>query len=90
MRKLIPMPQIKDLADLDPLASCRHLEFLSLKGSPVASLPHYRLWLIFRCKNLRVLDFDKIKDKVPCPLCFSLYHRTEGRVGEETSCFAIP
>jgi len=55
--------QLKDLKDLDPLARCKRLEFLSLKDSPVTLLPHYRHWVIFRCNKVRVLDFDKVKDK---------------------------
>lgn len=59
--------QMKELKDLDPLAHCKHLEFLSLKDSPVAEQPYYRLWLIFRCKALRVLDNEKVKEKVRLP-----------------------
>jgi U2 small nuclear ribonucleoprotein A' len=55
--------QIKDLKDLDPLASLKHLEFLSLHHAPVSHLKHYRHWLVFRCQKLRVLDFEKVRDK---------------------------
>lgn len=55
--------QMKELKDLDPLGHCKRLEFLSLKDTPVSEQPYYRLWLIFRCKALRVLDNEKVKDK---------------------------
>lgn len=55
--------QLADLPDLDPLAGCKHLEFLSLKESPVASLPHYRHWVIHRCRKVRVLDFEHVTEK---------------------------
>ena len=55
--------QLADLPDLDPLAGCKHLEFLSLKDSPVTSLPHYRHWVIHRCRKVRVLDFEHVTEK---------------------------
>jgi len=54
---------IKELKDLDPLANCKRLELLTLKDSPVTLLSHYRHWIIFRCRKVRVLDFEKVKDK---------------------------
>lgn len=48
----------------DILGRCKKLETLSLKGNPVEEAEHYREWIIFRCKKLRSLDFDRIKDKV--------------------------
>jgi len=54
---------LKELKDLDPLGACKHLEFLSLKDAPVALVQYYREWNIHRCRKLRVLDFEKVKDK---------------------------
>ncbi|ORY90943.1 U2 small nuclear ribonucleo protein A [Leucosporidium creatinivorum] len=47
----------------DILGRCRRLETLSLKGCPVAEQPHYRDWIIFKCKKLRSLDFDRVKEQ---------------------------
>jgi U2 small nuclear ribonucleoprotein A' len=53
---------LKELKDLDALGHCKRLEFLSLLRSPVSERPHYRSWLIFRCRALRVLDGEKVRD----------------------------
>ncbi|KAL8291833.1 hypothetical protein RQP46_002091 [Phenoliferia psychrophenolica] len=45
------------------LGRCKRLEQLSLKGCPVAEAQYYREWIVFKCKGLRSLDFDRIKDK---------------------------
>ena len=56
---------ITELADLKPLGTLKHLEFLSLLGNPVREKKHYREWAIWACApSLRVLDFQRIKDKV--------------------------
>ncbi|GAA5894940.1 U2 snRNP complex subunit LEA1 [Sporobolomyces salmoneus] len=47
----------------DTLSKCRKLQHLSLKGSPVAQAEHYKEWIIFSCKKLTSLDFDRIKQK---------------------------
>jgi U2 small nuclear ribonucleoprotein A' len=48
----------------DTLAKCKKLQHLSLKGSPVAQAEHYKDWIVFSCKKLTSLDFDRIKQKV--------------------------
>ncbi|KAF8306360.1 L domain-like protein [Clavulina sp. PMI_390] len=52
-----------ELGDLEVLGKCRKLEYLSLLGCPVREKKWYRAWVIFVCKSLRVLDFERIKDK---------------------------
>ncbi|GAA5924309.1 U2 snRNP complex subunit LEA1 [Sporobolomyces koalae] len=47
----------------DTLSKCRKLQHLSLKGSPVAQAEHYKEWIVFSCKALTSLDFDRIKQK---------------------------
>ncbi|GAA5830873.1 hypothetical protein JCM5353_000597 [Sporobolomyces roseus] len=47
----------------ETLGKCRKLEHVSLKGSPVAQAEHYKEWIVFNCKKLRSLDFDRIKQK---------------------------
>lgn len=55
---------ITDLGDLDPLGGFEHLEYLILLENPVVDKEFYRLYVIHRCRKLRILDFKKIKDKV--------------------------
>ncbi|TFK30398.1 small nuclear ribonucleo protein polypeptide A [Coprinopsis marcescibilis] len=52
-----------ELGDLEPLKELKHLTFLSLIGNPVQEKKWYREWLAFRIPSLRVLDFQKIRDK---------------------------
>ncbi|KAI5825248.1 leucine-rich repeat-domain-containing protein [Schizophyllum commune] len=54
---------IQNLGDLEPLAQCSKLVYLSLMGNPVAEKKYYREWLIWRNKNLRVLDYQRVRDK---------------------------
>ena len=61
---------LAQLGDLEPLKDCRALQFLSLLGNPVREKKHYRDWVIWRCKALRVLDFTRIREKVCCRLTF--------------------
>ncbi|KAK4052105.1 U2 snRNP complex subunit [Microbotryomycetes sp. JL201] len=59
----VPRDALANLGDI--LGRCKKLETLSLKGTPVADAEHYRSWIIFKCKNLRSLDFERVKEKVP-------------------------
>lgn len=70
--------QIQNIKDLIPLASCKHLEFLSLRDAPVSRLPNYRSWLIFNCPTLRVIDFEKVKQKVCGAAVQPRVHRSWG------------
>ncbi|GAA5979157.1 hypothetical protein JCM10908_002822 [Rhodotorula pacifica] len=42
------------------LGRCRKLEHLSLKGCPVQQAQHYKDWIIFNCKKLRSLDYERV------------------------------
>jgi len=53
----------EELGDLEVLGKCRNLQYLSLVGCPVGEKKWYRSWVIHVCKSLRVLDFERIKDK---------------------------
>lgn len=53
--------RLKNLADLDPLKSCKRLTHLSLVGNPVSKNPDYRLYAVFSLPALKVLDFRKVK-----------------------------
>jgi U2 small nuclear ribonucleoprotein A' len=53
--------KLAQLADLDPLARCSKLTSLVLLDCPVARAPHYRAWVVWRCKSVRFLDFRRVK-----------------------------
>ncbi|KAI5119913.1 hypothetical protein M0805_000878 [Coniferiporia weirii] len=54
---------ISELGDLEPLKELRSLKYLTLLGNPVKEKKWYREWIIFRIPSLRVLDFQRIRDK---------------------------
>ncbi|CDK26455.1 unnamed protein product [Kuraishia capsulata CBS 1993] len=54
---------ITGLADLDALKECSKLENLYLGQNPVTHTQNYRSWLIWRIPSLKVLDFEKVKDR---------------------------
>lgn len=56
--------KLVNLSDLDPLSTLPKLQTLSLLDNEVTKKPQYRLYVIHRCPNLRLLDFKKIKQKV--------------------------
>jgi U2 small nuclear ribonucleoprotein A' len=53
--------RINNLQDLDPLSSFPKLKMISLTGNPVTTKPSYRLYVISKCKGLKILDFKKVK-----------------------------
>lgn len=55
--------RLNNLQDLDPLWTLPKLQYLSLVDNPVTKQPNYRLYLIAKCKHLKVLDFRKVKLK---------------------------
>jgi len=56
--------KLEKLVDLEPLTKLKTLERLSLLENPVVKVKHYRPYMINKCsKNLRILDFNRIKDK---------------------------
>jgi len=54
---------ITELGDLEPLKDVKGLKYLSLLGNPVREKKWYREWLAHRIPSLRVLDFQRIRDK---------------------------
>jgi len=54
---------ITELGDLEPLKGVKGLKYLSLLGNPVTEKKWYREWLAWRLPGLRVLDFQRIRDK---------------------------
>ncbi|KAF9481723.1 L domain-like protein [Pholiota conissans] len=54
---------IAELGDLEPLKELRNLRYISLLGNPVTEKKWYREWLAWRIPGLRVVDFQRIRDK---------------------------
>jgi len=54
---------VAELGDLEPLKDVKGLKYLSLMGNPVKEKKWYREWLAWRIPGLRVLDFQRIRDK---------------------------
>ncbi|KAM9313468.1 U2 small nuclear ribonucleoprotein A' [Gastrophryne carolinensis] len=54
---------ILELGDLDNLSTLKKLTYLCLLRNPVINKRHYRLYVIFRLPQVRVLDFQKVKLK---------------------------
>jgi len=54
---------ILELGDLESLKELKHLKYISLLGNPVQEKRWYREWLCWRIPSLRVLDFQRIRDK---------------------------
>ncbi|XP_029814640.1 U2 small nuclear ribonucleoprotein A' [Manacus vitellinus] len=54
---------IAELGELDPLATIKSLTYLSVLRNPVTNKKHYRLYLIHKVPQVRVLDFQKVKLK---------------------------
>lgn len=55
---------IGELGDLEPLRALPNLRHLSLLGNPVRERKWYREWIAWRLPHVRVLDFQRIRDKV--------------------------
>lgn len=54
---------LKNLHDLIGLRNFKNLENLYLNHNPVTNLKNYRLFVIWLLPNLKILDFNKIKEK---------------------------
>jgi len=52
---------VQELADLEPLSSVKTMTMLSFLHNPVCAKPNYRLYVIYKFPNLKVLDFKKVK-----------------------------
>lgn len=53
--------KLANFSDIDPLADLPALTHLTLIGNPVAKLPNYRLYIIFKLPQVTILDFNKVK-----------------------------
>ncbi|KAM6058929.1 U2 small nuclear ribonucleoprotein A' isoform 1-T1 [Chlamydotis macqueenii] len=54
---------IAELGELDPLSTIKSLTYLSVLRNPVTNKKHYRLYVIHKVPQVRVLDFQKVKLK---------------------------
>lgn len=54
---------LEELSDIDPLVTLENLTSLSLLHNPITAKPHYRLYVVYKLPQLRLLDFRKIKMK---------------------------
>lgn len=54
---------ISDLSELVHLSKCRRLEYLCLMGTPASREAQYREFVIWKLPQVRVLDYQRIKDK---------------------------
>ncbi|CAE7434068.1 SNRPA1 [Symbiodinium natans] len=56
--------KLEKLVDLEPITQLKNLERLSLMDNPVTKVKHFRPYMIHKSsKTLRILDFNRIKDK---------------------------
>lgn len=54
--------ELAELADLDVLRGFGRLTHLVLADNPVARKENYRYWVLWRCPNVRFLDYVKVKE----------------------------
>lgn len=54
---------IQELVDLDPLSTIKSLTHVSFLRNPVANKPNYRSYLIYKAPQIRVIDFQRVKQK---------------------------
>lgn len=79
---------ISQLADLDGLRECSRLQLLSLVDNPIEQSDHYRLWVVWRLPQVRILDYARVTDKV-CPrVCAFLRTDASRSARWHTSCLA--
>uniref|UniRef100_A0A8C5M302 Small nuclear ribonucleoprotein polypeptide A' n=1 Tax=Leptobrachium leishanense TaxID=445787 RepID=A0A8C5M302_9ANUR len=60
MEIILTNNNIMELGDLDNLSTIKNLAYLSLLKNPVINKRHYRLYLIYKIPQVRVLDFQKV------------------------------
>ncbi|KAK0409230.1 hypothetical protein QR680_004421 [Steinernema hermaphroditum] len=53
---------LNQLGDIDSLATCKKLEYLTLTGNPLTHNVDYRHYVIHKIPSVRVLDYKRVKD----------------------------
>ena len=81
--------RLASLSDLDPLSSLPRLRYLSLLDNPVTKQPGYRLYLIARCKQLKVLDFRKVRQQVRPQSCWDRLRELAASESARVFCRAL-
>lgn len=54
---------IQELGDLDPLSTISTLRTLSLMRNPVTNRKHYRLYVVHKVPQIKLLDFRKVRQR---------------------------
>nr|CDJ94558.1 U2 small nuclear ribonucleoprotein A [Haemonchus contortus] len=52
---------ITELGDIDPLANCKKLEYITFIGNPITHKTNYRAYIIYKLPSVRVIDFKRIR-----------------------------
>lgn len=60
-RLILTNNYIQELGDIDVLSTFKNLKVLTLLGNPITEKKHYKLYVIHKLPNLKLLDFNKIK-----------------------------
>lgn len=60
-RLILTNNYIQELSDINSLSTLTNLRTLSLLNNPITSKENYRLYVIHKLPNLRLLDFNKVK-----------------------------
>ncbi|WKX96581.1 hypothetical protein Q1695_012762 [Nippostrongylus brasiliensis] len=52
---------ITELGDIDPLANCKKLEYITFIGNPITHKANYRAYIIYKLPSVRVIDFKRVR-----------------------------
>ncbi|CAJ0606435.1 unnamed protein product [Cylicocyclus nassatus] len=52
---------ITELGDIDPLANCKNLEYVTFIGNPITHKTNYRNYIIYKLPSVRVIDFKRVR-----------------------------
>ncbi|KAK6732263.1 hypothetical protein RB195_016571 [Necator americanus] len=52
---------ITELGDIDPLANCKKLEYITFIGNPITHKTNYRNYIIYKLPSVRVIDFKRVR-----------------------------
>jgi len=54
---------VQELVDIDPLSTIKTLRSVCLLRNPIANKQNYRLYLVYKLPQLRVIDYRRVRDK---------------------------
>ncbi|CCD61684.1 putative U2 small nuclear ribonucleoprotein A' [Caenorhabditis elegans] len=52
---------ICELGDIEPLAECKKLEYVTFIGNPITHKDNYRMYMIYKLPTVRVIDFNRVR-----------------------------